>query len=239
MYSLLAQAASSPATDLTSYLQSIFQQALGIDVMLAFRLLGMWVFIIWLVFALWVAIDASARYKQWQVAVLWFLFVLPFNVLGFIGYLFMRPAVTIDEHQWTKLESKYLMHELSSVNDCPNCGTLVPVSHNYCAVCGTQMNINCPKCEAIQSIYNVHCSNCGETLGENQKQVSTLQVHAHRVNILESMGQAVLKARDSIVTGMKDLKSKLVFKKKSKVPAEKEVVAQAVVVVESTKGKKK
>lgn len=223
MISLLAQQATTPVSDIGTYLQSIFQQAIGIDVMLAFRLLGMWVFIIWLVFALWVAIDASARYKQWQVAVLWFLFVLPFNLLGFIGYLFMRPSVTMDEHQWTKLESKYLMHELSSVNDCPSCGTLVPLSHNFCAVCGTQMNVNCRKCEALQSIYNVHCSNCGEKIEEEDKQNSKLIVVSHKVNMLQKIGQAVLKSKDSFVEKVKKLKSKLAFKKKVKEPVSAEV----------------
>lgn len=169
MQRLLAQ--TTDPGNFGTYLQDLFQQIIGIDVMLVFRLLGLWVFIIWLVFALWVAIDASSRYKQWQIAVLWFLFVLPFNLLGLVGYLFMRPAVTLDENQWTKLESKYLMNELSSVNDCPTCGTLVPITHNFCAACGTQMNTVCPGCEASQSIYNLHCSQCGRQIGEKKETV--------------------------------------------------------------------
>lgn len=196
MITFLAQ--SAPVADVGTYLQSVFQQAIGIDVMLAFKLLGFWLFVIWLVFALWVAVDASARYRQWQVAVLWFLFVLPFNILGFIGYLFMRPAITIDEHQWTKLESKYLMHELSNVNDCPTCGTLVPMIHNYCPVCGTQMNVTCTKCEATQSIYHVHCSNCGEKLGEEMKPNTKLAVKPHQVNLLQKLGESLLGLRDSV-----------------------------------------
>lgn len=208
MYTLLAQVATAPTADIGTYIQDLFQKAIGIDVMLAFRVLGLWIFIIWLVFALWVAVDASARYKQWQVAVLWFLFVLPFNILGFIGYLFMRPSVTLDEHQWTKLESKYLMHELSSVNDCPMCGTLIPVSQNFCAVCGTQMNVNCPKCESIQSIYYVHCSNCGEKLGDSDKQESTLKVAGVRVNLIQRIGSAVFSVKERIATRLARMKQK-------------------------------
>jgi len=215
MLSFLAQT-TAPTADIGTYVQGIFQQVLGIDVMLAFRLLVLWMFIIWLVFALWVAIDASSRYKQWHIAVFWFLFVLPFNILGFIGYLFMRPAVTIDEHQWTKLESKYLMHELSSVNDCPTCGTLVPVSQNFCAVCGTQMNLNCPKCEALQSIYNVFCSNCGQRLGEDAKQEYSLKVVSHKANLLQKLGEAVLSAKATFINGAGNLKQKLTIPKSDK-----------------------
>lgn len=233
MYTLLAQA-GTPATDIGTYLQSMFQQAIGIDVMLAFKMLGLWVFIIWLVFALWVAVDASARYKQWQVAVLWFLFVLPFNVLGFVGYLFMRPPVTIDEHQWTKLESKYLMHELSSVNDCPTCGTLVPVSHNFCPVCGTQMNVTCAKCEATQSIYHIHCTNCGEKIGEEQKQVSKLKIVSHKQNIFQKIGEAVIGTKNGLVQKLRDIRTKITTRKPKTPKVAPEVTATEAKIEEKS-----
>ncbi len=214
MVSVLAQSASSSA-NIGEYVQNVFQQAIGIDVMMAFRILALWIFIVWLVFALWVAVDASSRYKRWQVAVLWFLFVLPFNVLGFIGYLFMRPVVTIDEHQWTKLESKYLMHELSSVNDCPHCGTLVPVTNNYCGVCGTQMNINCPKCEVIQSIYSVHCTNCGVRIGEEQKVVAPIKgVYAHE-SLLHKIKDVISSSKSKAQAKIAQVKETLAAKKQA------------------------
>lgn len=215
MLGILAQTTSNPA-DIGTYMQNIFQQVIGIDVMLAFRLLGVWVFIIWLVFALWVAVDASARYRNWQVAVLWFLFVLPFNILGLIGYLFMRPAVTIDEQKWTKLESKYLMHELSSVNDCPTCGTLVPVSNNFCGACGTQMNINCPKCESLQSIYTVFCSSCGERLGEVPQQNTTIVITEKRPSLFHKVKTVVNGTKENLVTKVSQFRENLKTKKVTK-----------------------
>ncbi|MCC7304038.1 zinc ribbon domain-containing protein [bacterium] len=221
MVSFLAQTTSAPS-DIGVYVQGVFQQMIGIDVMLAFRLLGIWIFIVWLVFALWVAIDASARYRKWQIAVLWFLFVLPFNVLGFIGYLFMRPAVSLEEQRWTKLESKYLMHELSSVNDCPTCGTLVPMSSNFCGVCGTQMNINCKKCESIQSIYTIYCSMCGERLGEEAPQVSVLKAVEPQAGLLARLSAVYYGGRSKM--GEKFLQVKEKFKKKLPVAVETSVV---------------
>jgi predicted RNA-binding Zn-ribbon protein involved in translation (DUF1610 family) len=167
MVQILSQAVEA-TPDLASYVGNVMTQLMGIDVLMVLRLVGVWLFLIWIVFALWVALDATARYKQWPMAFAWFLFVLPFNVFGFIGYLFMRPVVTLEDKQWTKLESKYLMYELSNVNDCPTCGTIIPAAQNFCAACGTQMNMNCPKCESLQSIYNNNCTQCGEKLRKDE-----------------------------------------------------------------------
>lgn len=173
MFSYLVQSTADPAVaDLGAYSQQVFSQLLGVDIMFVFRVIAIWLFVVWVVFSLWVAIDASARYKKAYSPILWFLFVLPFNIIGFIGYLFMRPVTTLEEKQWTKLEGKYLLQELSTVNDCPKCGMVVPTSSNFCAACGTQTNINCPKCESLQSVYHIYCGNCGEKLQVEGEAVS-------------------------------------------------------------------
>lgn len=204
MVQLLAQ--SNPNLDFTVYFQDLVNQVIGIDAVMALKVVVGWIFLVWLVFCLWVAFDAGARYKQWYVALGWFMFVLPFNFFGFIGYLFMRPAVTLDEKQWTKLESKYLMNELSSVNDCPTCGTLVPVSQNYCAVCGTQMNINCPGCEGLQSIYNAFCSSCGKQLTpvEIKKEVEK-QGDTSKTSFVQKIQEAVSQARLKVANATQPL----------------------------------
>ena len=152
----------------------------------------------------------------------------------------MRPVVTIEEHQWTKLESKYLMHELSSVNDCPMCGTLVPVTQNYCAVCGTQMNVTCGKCGAMQSIYNLYCSGCGEKLGEEVKKEEKGKNKVHREPILQSLGSAIIAAKNSVTTKTSQFVSK-VFAKKPKVAKDGNKVEEAQVTADtatsSTDGK--
>lgn len=230
MLGFLVQAAETTnSLDIGDYTQALFKSLVGVDVMLTFRLLFAWLFIIWVIFALWVAVDAVNRYRQWPVAVFWFLFVVPFNVLGFIGYLFMRPVVTLEEKQWTKLESKYLMYELSSVNDCPSCHTLVPTSHNYCAVCGTQMNVNCPKCDVLQSIYNGFCSSCGTKLTPEEKKVvdelvaeqasvgtSSEVSTVKKVTLAERLSQAVKKIKASIDSSTKALSRAMTPKKKEK-----------------------
>lgn len=214
MVTYLAQAAAATSTtDIASYTQEVFKQLIGIDVAAAFKILIVWLLLIWLVFALWVAIDAANRYKNILVALFWFLFVLPFNVLGFIGYLFMRPTVTLDEKQWTKLESKYLMYELSTVNDCPNCGTLVPVGQNFCSLCGTMMNVACPKCESSQSIYNSFCNQCGHKIATDENPVVMKQKEnvsgKSAVSLREKLAQVFTKAKSSVSTGAQSFQKKV------------------------------
>jgi uncharacterized OB-fold protein len=219
---MFAQAANNPP-DLGVYVQDLFQSLIGVDVAVVLRFVAIWVFLIWFVFALWVAFDAAARYKQWPVAVVWFLFVLPFNVFGFIGYLFMRPVVTLEEKQWTKLESKYLMHELSSVNDCPSCGTLIPTTQNFCAACGTQMNVNCPKCESLQSIYNSFCSGCGSKLTPEPREIPKEEVVAAppKQKMFDKIGSIVLQAKSAVTGVVSAAKKKSESKKNKQESAEK------------------
>jgi RNA polymerase subunit RPABC4/transcription elongation factor Spt4 len=105
------------------------------------------------------------------------------------------------------------MYELSNVNDCPSCGTIIPASQNFCAVCGTQMNMNCPKCETLQSIYNNNCTHCGEKLRADEvivlKQSSEIvnekSIKAPKVN---QFAKIFNKAKSGIVDLAASLKAK-------------------------------
>jgi hypothetical protein len=165
--SVVPSVTPTTSTEISGYVQQVVTSLLGIDIMFVLRVVLVWLFIIWMVFALWVAMDAIQRYKNPVFGILWFIFVAPFNFLGLIGYLFIRPTLTMEEKEWTKLEGKYLMHELSNINDCPRCKTMVPTSSNYCVVCGYQMNTTCEKCEYVQSVFNNYCLSCGKKLRDD------------------------------------------------------------------------
>jgi predicted RNA-binding Zn-ribbon protein involved in translation (DUF1610 family) len=196
------------STDLNDYLGGMVASVLGFNntdlIVVLLRGAVVWLLIVWLVFAFWVAFDAMQRYKNQFVALLWFIFVLPFNFLGLLGYIFIRPSLTIEEKEWTKLEAKYLMYELSNVNDCPSCKTMVPAGSNYCPVCGYQMNVTCANCNSIQSIYNMHCVQCGSRLREDDKlQVevepqSVSQTSTKRTNVADTVLNIVNKVTKSI-----------------------------------------
>lgn len=134
------------------------------DIVLILRIILIWIAIVWLVFAIWAAIDASSRYSKWYIPVLWFLFILPGNILGFIGYMLIRPTLTLEEQEYLDLESKYIKYELLKVVECPQCGTVLDSDTNYCPNCGYKMLVKCPSCGYEQSIFNKHCVKCGVRL---------------------------------------------------------------------------
>lgn len=53
--------------------------------------LGLYFAGMWLMFCIWVFIDANRRFKKLWIAILFTLIVLPFNIPGFILYLIARP----------------------------------------------------------------------------------------------------------------------------------------------------
>lgn len=209
---------TTPITDVGLFLENMFFNMVGVDMKTAFATLAIWAFIVWLVFALWVGFDAVQRYKQWFIAFLWFLFVLPFNFIGLIGYIFMRPTQTTEEKQWAKLEGKYLMYELSNVNDCPNCKTLIPNTFTFCPVCGYKMTVSCKGCGTEQSIYNSFCTKCGKTLNtqvfqqesasEGKKQ-SKIKMNKPSSEVGSSSNASKSDALTSVKAGFSSMVSKL------------------------------
>jgi len=219
MIGILVQTiAEDTSADLGVYTQKVFNELLGIDIMLAFKMLVFWIFFIWVIFALWVAFDASTRYKSWYVSLFWFIFVLPFNVIGFIGYLFMRPVVTLEEKQWTNLEGKFLMQELSNLNDCPTCGTLVAANQDFCAVCGTKMTDTCSSCGTSQSIYNLHCISCGNKMStDNAETVKHYeQGQAKKATKIHSKKNSVISQVKNLVTIMTEKRKAMKIVDKAK-----------------------
>ncbi|WKZ29844.1 MAG: hypothetical protein QY314_03475 [Candidatus Dojkabacteria bacterium] len=199
------------ATDISGYIGQVLDSLLGIDILFVLKVLVTWLFIIWIVFALWVAVDAMQRYRNPLFAILWFVFVAPFNFLGLIGYLFIRPTLTLEEKEWTKLEGKYLMHELSNINDCPQCKTMVPTSSNYCIVCGYQMNTTCGKCEYVQSVFNNYCLSCGEKLREDAPEVSTVKTKeaTAKISVSTPATETPVSAASSVAETMTSVSTKL------------------------------
>ncbi len=182
MINLFAQTVTptpvSDSLDIGTFLQTTVNQAIGIDVVLLLRIIFIWTAIIWLIFVFWVAIDALQRYKNPIIPFLWFIFVLPLNILGLIGYLFIRPNSTLDEKEWSKLENKYLMAELTKVNDCPRCGTTLSENHPFCPVCGTSMTITCSQCNHEQNVYNNFCISCGQELLKEKVMIASKPVES-------------------------------------------------------------
>jgi hypothetical protein len=65
------------------------------------KILGGYIAIVWLMFCFWVFIDARKRYEHLLTAVIFALFIVPFNLPGLILYLVVRP-----DDEWPGLEDE-------------------------------------------------------------------------------------------------------------------------------------
>lgn len=216
MINLLAQTVTptpvSDSLDIGTFVQTTVNQAIGIDVVLLLRIVFIWSAIVWLIFVFWVAIDALQRYKNPIVPFLWFVFVLPFNILGLIGYLFIRPNNTLDEKEWSKLENKYLMAELTKVNDCPRCGTTLAENNPFCPICGTSMTVKCSECNHEQNVYNNFCVSCGKEL-KKEAFTNEPELKVNTGTQISGISDKVTTVKQNLFGALSSLKSRVSAKK--------------------------
>lgn len=62
------------------------------------RFFILYLLVLWILFPVWVYLDAKKRYESSYIASIFFIFILPFNLPGFIFYLIIRPDNHHDAH---------------------------------------------------------------------------------------------------------------------------------------------
>ncbi len=160
----------------SDFVVKLIESITNVDAMLLLKLLGLWLLLVWGIFSFWVLFDALKRYKSPFIPIVWFLFVLPFNVLGFLGYLFIRPSFTKEEEMYMELDKLFLQYEAYKVTVCPTCKTVVPSSLHYCPKCGTSLLIKCNKCGKLMPIDYKFCTYCGAGLVPLKSKEDTKEV---------------------------------------------------------------
>ena len=148
----------------SDFVVKLLESITNLDAMLLFKLVGIWLVVVWGIFSLWVLFDALKRYKNPIIPLVWFLFVLPFNILGFLGYLFIRPTFTKEEEVYMKMDKLFLQYEAYKLTVCPVCKTVVPSSLHFCPKCGTSLVVKCEECGKFMPIDYKFCTNCGAEL---------------------------------------------------------------------------
>ncbi len=169
----------------TNFTVDLIETITHLDIVALLKAIGAWIFFIWAFFSVWVLLDAYKRYKNPIVPFLWFLFILPFNLLGFLGYLFIRPTFTREEEMYIELDRQFLIYEVNKLVTCPACGNVHDIGTKYCASCGTSLMVKCPKCKSEMPISYQHCTNCGAFLNHGIKS-SFLDPHTKRSKIISS-----------------------------------------------------
>ncbi len=159
----------TPTGEFSEFLINLIEDTVHIDALFLLKAIGFWLAFVWIVFSIWVFYDAAQRYKNPLVPVFWFVFVLPFNVLGFVGYLLARPLHTVEDSRFMEKEGQLLDYELSQVVICPRCGRAQSIDNAYCFECGTALKVKCKKCGAENPVTYMYCVSCGASLVEDKK----------------------------------------------------------------------
>lgn len=121
-------------------------------------LFGLGVIWIFVTFAVWQ--DSKDRIKSLPMRLVICAFILPFNFVGLIGYLILRPKDTFESQYWSELEKRYLQYETREMGDCENCGYDLQPGFTFCPVCSYPVKLACPECnEMIERHWNF-CPYC-------------------------------------------------------------------------------
>lgn len=118
--------------------------------------------VIWFFIAVWVWIDSGERTRNILFRIFSVLLVAPFNVVGLIIYLILRPKETIENVYWGDLERRYLLYETSELGDCPQCGDQLSPGFNICPSCSYELKVKCKGCEMMLDRKWNFCPYCKE-----------------------------------------------------------------------------
>lgn len=225
--------------------------------------LGIVSLIFWIVVISWIWVDSGERTtSKWMRAFYAFMGIIP--ILGWIIYLIVRPAETIDEIYWGDLERRYLKYETSELSDCPKCATQLYPGFIYCPNCKYELKVKCPQCEVYVNENHKYCTICGYQMKEKvvkeeipdvetmQRQIDATKQEAHqRVKAKRSRYKIemnfVSRIGGSVIKGYKLLgkKTKRLFVKKKEIKKpevkqeEKKVEQKQVSPADQSKAKKK
>ena len=160
-------ASLSDTLSLNTFVQNVLLNLGGADFVTFVKLLTFWLVVAWLLATVWVLKDALQRYENLVMPVFWFIIVLPFNLLGLLAYVILRPYEYSTEFEQDKLTLKLYKAELVNFIECPVCGEINSRSGAYCTECGQKLVETCPKCGESVWIDWWYCKNCGIKLDDN------------------------------------------------------------------------
>lgn len=145
----------------------------------------------WFFVLFWVWTDSRERSTKVIFSILSVLLVAPFNILGLIVYLLIRPKDTIESLFWADLERRYLIHETADLGDCSQCGYQLSPDFNACPQCSTPCKIECPECKAFVRTDWKYCPVCSHQLLSRRMPEKEITQEVMERNLEETREQAV------------------------------------------------
>jgi hypothetical protein len=124
--------------------------------------------VLWIALAFYVARDARRRSRSWLFTILAALLGLVPPFLGALIYLVIRPPRTLDEGRAFALEEQALVAPEpgpEGVRPCPTCGRDIDVDFILCPYCRTQFARRCGHCDRALRLGWSVCPYCAAEVG--------------------------------------------------------------------------
>ncbi len=120
-----------------------------------------------LILVIWTARDARRRSKNWFFRYAAPIFVLLFNLVGFLIYIVLRPSQTIKQRKNERRERE-LLRQANASYSCPSCEKEVDEDFAVCPHCKNDFRPLC-ECGATIELDWKRCGYCGVTIEKDQK----------------------------------------------------------------------
>lgn len=117
---------------------------------------------VWLSLVIWTYRDVQHRSADSGERVAAVALVALFFAPGWLVYLLMRPAGTLDDVRIERLQEQLFARELATVPSCTRCRRRVEDDFLMCPYCREELRTPCGSCgRAIASTWDA-CAYCGE-----------------------------------------------------------------------------
>jgi hypothetical protein len=153
-------------------------------VQLGFRLIGIYLIVIWLATAYWAFRDMQQRSDNvilpYLAAAGIILFTPIFFILAVWVYKIIRPHEKIGEVWERNLAEEALLAEVDAIHHCPGCERRINDEWIICPSCRTRLNRVCPNCSRLVGMDWSLCAWCGKDFERREIAAAVLEPAAGR-----------------------------------------------------------
>jgi len=124
---------------------------------------------LWLSLIFWASRDIRQRSRDRFLRILAVVIVALLSIPGFLIYLILRPARTLEEEYQSALEEEALLQAIEESALCPGCNRRVQPDWIVCPGCNTVLKKPCKKCGKLLELPWSICPYCATAIPEARK----------------------------------------------------------------------
>jgi len=124
---------------------------------------------LWLSLIFWASRDIRQRSRDRFLRILAVVIVALLSIPGFLIYLILRPARTLEEEYQSALEEEALLQAIEESALCPGCNRRIHADWLVCPSCNTVLKKTCKKCGKLLELpWNI-CPWCASAIPGTRK----------------------------------------------------------------------